>query len=122
MPTDVRQQCPERLVEIRANGEHFEIGRRMITWSSAGRIERHWSRSFPPRHERTRDRLTLATVWLFVFGLLLCGVGALVARYGYGEMTRDDWNGMRPSSWKLVGGAVAAIGVAVVLIGTVTQH
>ncbi len=44
--------------------------------------------------------------------------GFLVGRYGYGKPTHEGYNGVGPRAWKAIGGAIAAIGIAVVLVGT----
>lgn len=43
--------------------------------------------------------------------------GFLVGRYGYGKPTRNGYNGVGPTAWKAIGGVLAAIGIAVVLVG-----
>ncbi len=45
--------------------------------------------------------------------------GFLVGRYGYGKPTHENYNGVSPTAWKVIGGALAAIGLAVVLVAAV---
>ena len=57
-------------------------------------------------------------VGLLAFGFLMLVAGFLVGRYGYGKPTHEGYNGVGPRAWKAIGGAIAAIGIAVVLVGT----
>lgn len=54
---------------------------------------------------------------VIAFGLLMLVAGFLVGRYGYGKPTRNGYNGVGPTAWKAIGGVLAAIGIAVVLVG-----
>ncbi len=56
---------------------------------------------------------------LLAFGLFMCGAGFLVGRYGYGKPTHENYNGIGPTVWKAIGGVLAAIGIAVVLVGSI---
>jgi hypothetical protein len=58
-------------------------------------------------------------VAVIAFGFLMLVAGFLVGRYGYGKPTHEGYNGVGPAAWKAIGGALAAIGIAVVLVGAI---
>jgi hypothetical protein len=54
--------------------------------------------------------------WFFL-GLILCGAGMLVARFGLGHPTHEGYNGIGPPEWKIIGRAISTIGIVAVLVG-----
>jgi hypothetical protein len=57
---------------------------------------------------------------VLAFGAFVVVVGLLVGRYGFGKPTHESYNGIGPTAWKAIGGALATIGIAVVLVGTIS--
>ena len=77
---------------------------------------RRATNAFPP----LARPVTLVAMGYAILALVLCMIGFMVARYGFGAVTMSDdgnYAGMTRGAWKIVGILIVAAGLLVALVG-----